>query len=180
MTEKKTEVSDTANIVKETVVLGDVSVGEESCVLFYAVLRGDVERITVGRYSNIQDNCTVHADAGYPVWIGDYVTVGHNAVLHGCTIGQGSLIGMGAVILNGARIGKECLIGAGSLILEDQVIPDGSLAAGSPAKVKRKLTEKERKKLYESSRHYVEMGKQLRAEGMCRLLSEGNCRRTTV
>ena len=96
------------------------------------------------------------------------MTVGHNTVLHGCTIGQGSLVGMGSVILNGARVGKECLIGAGSLILENQEIPDGSLAVGSPAKVKRQLTAEERKKLYESSRHYVEMGKQLRAEGMCR------------
>ena len=99
------------------------------------------------------------------------MTVGHNAVLHGCTVGRGSLIGMGSVILNGAFIGEECLIGAGSLVLENQVIPDGSLVVGSPAKVKRRLTEEERKNLYESSRHYVEMGKKLRNEGMCRLLS---------
>ena len=168
MTGKKPEVAKTASIVKDSVMLGDVTVGEDSCILFYAVLRGYVESITVGKCSNIQDNCTVHADTGYPARIGDYVTVGHNTVLHGCTIGQGSLIGMGSVILNGARVGKECLIGAGSLILENQEIPDGSLAVGSPAKVKRQLTAEERKKLYESSRHYVEMGKQLRAEGMCR------------
>lgn len=173
MNGKKPEAAETANIVKDSVVLGDVTVGEDSCVLFYAVLRGDVEKITVGKCSNIQDNCTVHADAGYPAAIGDYVTVGHNAVLHGCTIGQGSLIGMGSVILNGARIGKECLIGAGSLVLENQVIPDGSLAAGSPAEIKRQLTEEERKKLYESSRHYVEMGKRLQAEGLCRRISGG-------
>ncbi len=173
MNGKKSEAAETANIVKDSVVLGDVTVGEDSCVLFYAVLRGDVEKITVGKCSNIQDNCTVHADAGYPAAIGDYVTVGHNAVLHGCTVGQGSLIGMGSVILNGARIGKECLIGAGSLVLENQVIPDGSLAAGSPAEVKRQLTEEERKKLYESSRHYVKMGKRLQAEGLCRRISGG-------
>ena len=100
MNGKKPEAAETANIVKDSVVLGDVTVGEDSCVLFYAVLRGDVEKITVGKCSNIQDNCTVHADAGYPAAIGDYVTVGHNAVLHGCTVGQGSLIGMGSVILN--------------------------------------------------------------------------------
>lgn len=169
MTEKTPEAADSANIVKDSVVLGDVTVGEGSCILFYAVLRGDMEKIAIGKYSNIQDNCTVHADTGYPARIGDYVTVGHNSVLHGCTIGKGSLIGMGSVILNGARIGKECLIGAGSLILENQVIPDGSLAVGSPAKVKRQLTEEERKNLYESSRHYVETGKKLRDEGMCRL-----------
>lgn len=173
MNGKKPEAAETANIVKDSVVLGDVTVGEDSCVLFYAVLRGDVEKITVGKCSNIQDNCTVHADAGYPAAIGDYVTVGHNAVLHGCTVGQGSLIGMGSVILNGARIGKECLIGAGSLVLENQVIPDGSLAAGRPAEVKRQLTEEERKKLYESSRHYVKMGKRLQAEGLCRRISGG-------
>ena len=173
MNGKKPDAAETANIVKDSVVLGDVTVGEDSCVLFYAVLRGDVEKITVGKCSNIQDNCTVHADAGYPAAIGDYVTVGHNAVLHGCTVGQGSLIGMGSVILNGARIGKECLIGAGSLVLENQVIPDGSLAAGSPAEVKRQLTEEERKKLYESSRHYVKMGKRLQAEGLCRRISGG-------
>ena len=173
MNGKKPEAAETANIVKDSVVLGDVTVGEDSCVLFYAVLRGDVEKITVGKCSNIQDNCTVHADAGYPAAIGDYVTVGHNAVLHGCTVGQGSLIGMGSVILNGARIGKECLIGAGSLVLENHVIPDGSLAAGSPAEIKRQLTEEERKKLYESSRHYVEMGKRLQAEGLCRRISGG-------
>ena len=173
MNGKKPEAAETANIVKDSVVLGDVTVGEDSCVLFYAVLRGDVEKITVGKCSKIQDNCTVHADAGYPAAIGDYVTVGHNAVLHGCTVGQGSLIGMGSVILNGARIGKECLIGAGSLVLENQVIPDGSLAAGSPAEVKRQLTEEERKKLYESSRHYVKMGKRLQAEGLCRRISGG-------
>lgn len=171
MTGKKPEAADSANIVKDSVVIGDVTVGENSCVLFYAVLRGDVEKITVGKCSNIQDNCTVHADAGYPARIGDYVTVGHDAVLHGCTVGRGSLIGMGSVILNGAFIGEECLIGAGSLVLENQVIPDGSLVVGSPAKVKRRLTEEERKNLYESSRHYVEMGKKLRNEGMCRLLS---------
>ena len=112
MTGKKPEVAKTASIVKDSVMLGDVTVGEDSCILFYAVLRGDVESITVGKCSNIQDNCTVHADTGYPARIGDYVTVGHNTVLHGCTIGQGSLVGMGSVILNGARVGKECLIGA--------------------------------------------------------------------
>ena len=156
-----------ANIVKESVILGDVSIGENSTVLFHAVLRGDDDSIRVGKYSNIQDNCTVHADRGYPAVIGDCVTVGHNAVVHGCTVGDGSLIGMGAIVLNGAQIGKECLIGAGSVVLEGTVIPDGCLAVGCPAKVKRSLTEEERRKLYDSSWSYVETGRKLKKDGYC-------------
>lgn len=163
----RARITDSANIVKEAVVIGDVTVGENSTVLFHAVLRGDVEKIVIGRGSNIQDNCTVHTDTGCPALIGDNVSVGHNAVLHGCTIGEGSLIGMGAVVLNGAKVGRECLIGAGSVVLEKQVIPDGSLAVGNPAKVKRLLTEEEKRKLYWNSEAYVEAGRQLRAEGYC-------------
>lgn len=163
----RVKTADSANIVRDSTVIGDVTVGENSTVLFYAVLRGDAEKIVIGNFSNIQDNCTVHADRGFPTTLGDYVTVGHNAVIHGCTIGDGSLIGMGAVVLNGAKIGRKCLIGAGSLVLEHQVIPDGSLAVGNPAKVKRQLTEEERKKLYENSLEYVKVGKDLRAEGYC-------------
>lgn len=160
-------IASSANIVKQAVVLGDVTIGEDSTVLFQAVLRGDDESIRVGKCSNIQDNCTVHADRGYPAVIGDCVTVGHNAVVHGCTIGDGSLIGMGSVILNGAQIGKECLIGAGSVVLEGAVIPDGCLAVGCPAKVRRSLTEEERRKLYDSSRAYVETGRKLKKDGYC-------------
>ena len=163
------KIASSANIVKESVVLGDVTISEDSTVLFHAVLRGDCEKIVIGKCSNIQDNCTIHADAGYPAVIGAHVTVGHNAVLHGCTVGAGSLIGMGAVVLNGAQIGRECLIGAGSLVLEGQVIPDGSLAAGSPAKVKRLLTEEERRRLHESSQAYIQVGRNLKAEGYCRM-----------
>ena len=163
----RARITDSANIVKEAVVIGDVTVGENSTVLFHAVLRGDVEKIVIGRGSNIQDNCSVHTDTGCPALIGDNVSVGHNAVLHGCTIGEGSLIGMGAVVLNGAKVGRECLIGAGSVVLEKQVIPDGSLAVGNPAKVKRLLTEEEKRKLYWNSEAYVEAGRQLRAEGYC-------------
>lgn len=107
----------------------------------------------------------MHTDPGFPVLIGDSVTVGHNAILHGCSVGTGTTIGMGSIVLNGAKIGKECLIGAGSLVLQGQQIPDGSLAMGSPAKVKRTLTETERENLHESSREYTEIGRQLKAEG---------------
>ena len=156
------KIAQTANIVKEAVVIGDVTIGDGSCVLFHAVIRGDDDRIEIGRCTNIQDNCTVHVDRGCPAIIGNHVTVGHNAVLHGCTIGDGSL---GSVILNRAKIGKECLIGAESLVLEGQEIPDGSLAVGSPAKIKRMLTPQERAKLYENSESYVETGKRLRQAG---------------
>ena len=164
---KTNNIDLSANIVKESVILGDVSIGENSTVLFHAVLRGDDDSISVGKCSNIQDNCTVHSDRGYPAVIGDYVTVGHNAVVHGCTVGDGSLIGMGAIVLNGAQIGKECLIGAGSVVLEGTVIPDGCLAVGCPAKVKRSLTEEERRKLYDSSWSYVETGRKLKKDGYC-------------
>ena len=111
------KIASSANIVKESVVLGDVTISEDSTVLFHAVLRGDCEKIVIGKCSNIQDNCTIHTDKGCPAVLGDYVTIGHNAVVHGCTVGTGSLVGMGAVVLNRARIGKECLIGAGSVVL---------------------------------------------------------------
>lgn len=167
------KIAKSANIVKEAAVLGNVTVGEDSSVLFYAVLRGDKERIEVGDRSNIQDNCTVHADVGYPALIGNSVTVGHNAVIHGCQVGDGCMIGMGSVILNGAKIGKECLVAAGSLVLQNQIIPDRSLVMGSPAKVKRELTEEEVRHLYDSSASYVETGRMLREEGYVREFDGG-------
>lgn len=161
-------ISGTASIANGAVVVGDVSVGDYTSILFNAVLRGDDDSIRIGRCSNIQDNATVHTDRGHPTVIGNHVTVGHNAVVHGCTIGDGSLIGMGAVVLNGAKIGKQCLIGAGSLVLEGQEIPDGSFAAGSPAKIKRMLTDQEKQKIYENSMVYVETGKRLKRDGYAR------------
>lgn len=165
---KKPKIAKSANIVKEAVVIGDVEIQEEVSVLFYSVIRGDRSKITIGKCSNIQDNCTLHSDPEYPLTIGDYVTVAHHATLHGCTIGNGSLVGMGAIVLNGAQIGKECLIGAGSLVLQGQVIPERSLVMGSPAKVKRQLSEEEAKELYESSCAYREIGEQLKEEGYIR------------
>ena len=124
-------------------------------MLYFSVLRGDEAPIRIGEAVNIQENCTLHTSVGYPVEIGNYVTVGHNVVLHGCKIDDGSLIGMGSVVLDGAQIGKQCLIGAGSLITKNMVIPDGSLAMGSPAKIKRELTEEEKRHLYSNSMEYV-------------------------
>lgn len=118
-------------------VIGDVTVRKNCSVWYNAVIRGDSDHIEIGEGSNVQDNCVVHVDAGYPVQIGKGVTIGHGAILHGCTIGDNSLIGMGAIVLNGAVIGKNCLIGAGALVTQNTKIPDGSLAFGSPAKVVR-------------------------------------------
>ncbi len=135
-------------------VIGSVTIGEGSSVWYNAVLRADSDTITVGAGSNAQDNVSVHVDEGHPVVIGDDVSIGHNAVVHGCTIGDGSLIGMGAVVLSGAVIGSECLIAGGALVLGGTEVPDGSLVAGVPAKVRRELTAAEREGLRENARIY--------------------------
>ncbi|RCW46044.1 carbonic anhydrase/acetyltransferase-like protein (isoleucine patch superfamily) [Halopolyspora algeriensis] len=138
-------------------VLGQVRLGEQASVWYGAVLRADLDAITIGARSNIQDGCVLHADPGFPLTVGDGVTVGHRAVLHGCTVGEGSLIGMGAVVLNGATIGRGCLIAAGAVVLEGTDIPPGSLVAGTPAKVRRELTEEEQDALQLSAQQYVDL-----------------------
>lgn len=140
-------------------VVGNVELGENSSVWYQAVLRGDNEGIRIGKNSNIQDGTVVHTDAGYPVCIGDNVTVGHNAIIHGCQVEDDSLVGMGAILLNGCRIGRHCLIGAGALITQNTVIPDGSLVLGSPGKVVRRLTPKEQEGILRSAAEYVEAAK---------------------
>lgn len=137
-------------------VIGAVSLGAESSVWYNAVLRADGNTITVGAGSNLQDNVAVHVDTDFPVTIGENVSVGHNAVVHGCTIGDASLIGMGAVILNGARIGSGCLVAGGAVVLEGTEVPDGSLVAGVPAKVRRELTAEERQGLLRNADAYRE------------------------
>ena len=143
-------------IAPSAVVLGDVILKSGASVWFGSVLRGDTDMLTVGENSNIQDGSVLHADDGVPLVIGRNVTVGHKVMLHGCTIGNNSLIGIGAVILNGAVIGKNCLIGAGALITEGKIIPDGSLVMGSPGKVVRELTEVQIGAITLSAGHYVE------------------------
>ena len=130
-----------AFIAPNATVLGDVTVGEQSSLFFGAVARSELVPIVVGKRTNIQDNCILHTDANMPMTIGDNVTVGHGAILHSCTVGSNSLIGMGAIVLSGAVIGENCIIAAGALVPQGAVIPDGSLAMGSPAKVRRQLTE---------------------------------------
>jgi len=136
-------------------IVGNVDLGPGTSVWYNAVLRGDSEGITIGRNSNIQDNVSVHVDPDGPVVLGENVTVGHNAVVHSCTIGDESLIGMGAVVMGGAVIGKQCLIAGGALILEGTEIPDGSLVAGVPAKVRRPLTDDEKAGLLRNAEVYL-------------------------
>ncbi|MEC8909039.1 MAG: gamma carbonic anhydrase family protein [Pseudomonadota bacterium] len=137
-------------------VIGSCVLCEESSIWFNAVLRGDNDVITVGPQSNVQDGAVLHTDSGIPLTLGKGVTVGHNAMLHGCDIGDYSLIGIGAVILNKARIGKHCIIGANALVPEGMDIPDGSLVVGAPAVIKRELNDMQKKLLEASAAHYVQ------------------------
>lgn len=145
----------TAFVAAGARVIGAVTLGADSSVWYNAVLRADGDTISIGARSNVQDNVAIHVDAGRPAVIGDDVSIGHNAVVHGCTIGDGSLIGMGAVVLNGAVVGSGCLIAGGAVVLEGAEIPDGSLVAGVPAKVRRSLTEEERGGLRRNAEHYL-------------------------
>ncbi len=142
-------------IAPTAAVIGKVRLDKGASVWFGAVLRGDNELIHIGENSNVQDGSVMHTDMGYPLTLGTGVTVGHNAMLHGCTVGDYSLIGINAVILNGAKIGRHCIIGANSLIGEGKEIPDGSLVMGSPGKVVRELTEQQKNMLEASAAHYV-------------------------
>ncbi len=149
------EVHDSAWVADSAQVMGRVSLEEGASVWFGAVLRGDNEPIRVGRRSNIQDGSVLHSDQGQPLNIGEDVTVGHQVMLHGCTIGDGSLIGIQAVVLNGARIGRHCLVGAGALVTEGKEFPDGSMILGSPARVVRQLTPEQIEGLKRSAQGYV-------------------------
>lgn len=143
-------------IAHNATVIGKVLLQEKSSIWFNVVIRGDNDLITIGPESNVQDGSVLHTDSGVRLTLGRGVTVGHKAMLHGCEIGDYSLIGINAVVLNGARIGKHCLIGANTLIPEGMVVPDGSLVVGSPGKVKRELNENQRKMLELSAAHYVQ------------------------
>lgn len=142
-------------VAPNAVVVGDVRLGARASVWFGAVLRGDVERLTIGAGTNIQDNAVLHADPGKPLVLGERVTVGHLVMLHGCLVGDEALIGIGAVVLNGARIGARSLVGAGALVTEGKEFPEGSLILGSPAKLVRALTADELARLPESADRYA-------------------------
>ncbi|MGB0799402.1 MAG: gamma carbonic anhydrase family protein [Planktomarina sp.] len=151
-------------IAPDANVIGNVRIQSGASVWFGATLRGDNELIDVGAGSNIQENSVLHTDMGFPLTIGTNCTIGHKAMLHGCTIGDGSLIGMGATVLNGAKIGKGCLIGAGALITEGKVIPDGSLVMGAPGKVIRVLDDQAQQQLQLSALGYHANMRRFRSE----------------
>ncbi|WP_299417087.1 gamma carbonic anhydrase family protein [uncultured Sulfitobacter sp.] len=148
------QIDPTAWVAPDANVIGNVTLAQNSSVWFGCTLRGDNELISVGAGSNVQENSVFHTDPGCPLTIGENCTIGHKVMLHGCTIGDNSLIGMGATVLNGAKIGKNCLIGAGALITENKVIPDGSLVMGAPGKVVRTLDDKAIEGLRMSAMHY--------------------------
>ena len=145
-------------------LIGQVVVEAGASVWFGTTIRADHEEIRVGKGSNVQEICVMHIDAGYPLRIGENCTIGHKVMLHGCTIGDGSLIGMGATVLNGAKIGKGCLIGAGALITENKEIPDGSMVLGSPGKVVKELDGPRQQMLIASAVHYQQNMKRFRDE----------------
>lgn len=150
------QIHDSAFIADSARVIGNVVMEQESSVWFQAVIRGDNETITIGEGSNVQDAAVLHTDPGFPLTLSKGVTVGHHAMLHGCSIGDYSLIGINAVVLNGARIGKHCIIGANALIPEKMEIPDGSLVVGSPAVIKRSLNDVQKQMLEGSAGHYIQ------------------------
>ena len=153
------DVADTAWVAESAEVIGRVTLGDDVSIWFNAVLRGDSDTLSIGAGSNIQDGSVLHADHGSPLVVGERVTVGHQVMLHGCTIGDESLIGIGAVVLNGARIGRNCVVGAGALVTEGKEFPDGSLIVGAPAKVVRELSEAQIAGLKASAAHYVNNGR---------------------
>lgn len=155
--DKKAKTHPDTFIAETADVMGDITIDEGSSIWYSAVARGDMNYIKIGKYTNIQDNATLHVDTYEPLEIGDYTTIGHNAVVHGCTVGNNCLIGMGAIILNGATIGDNCIIGAGTLITEGTVIPPNSLVIGTPGKVKREVTEEEIETIKHNAERYEKL-----------------------
>ena len=155
------EIHPEAWVASNATIIGKVKLEKNSSIWFNAVLRGDIELITIGENSNIQDGSVLHTDPGYPLTLGKGVTVGHLVMLHGCQISDNSLIGIGSIILNNAKIGKNCIIGANTLITENKIIPDNSLVVGSPGRVLRKITDEEIKSIIENGQHYVKNSKKI-------------------
>ncbi|MEX3982232.1 gamma carbonic anhydrase family protein [Paraburkholderia sp. EG287A] len=161
---EKPHLADSAWVAPQAVVVGRATLGERTSVWFNAVIRADNEAITIGAGSNVQDGAILHTDPGYPMDIGQNVSIGHQAMLHGCTIGDDSLIGIQAVVMNGAVIGKQCLVGAGSVVTEGKVFPDRSLILGAPAKVVRELSEEQIASLTSNAADYVERAARFQRE----------------
>ncbi|MGE4328804.1 gamma carbonic anhydrase family protein [Diaphorobacter sp.] len=157
------QVAASAWVADSAQVIGDVQLAGDASVWFGTVVRGDTARISIGAGTNVQDASVLHADLGQPLVIGERVTVGHQVMLHGCTIGDESLIGIGAIVLNGARIGRNCLVGAGALVTEGKEFPDGSMILGSPARVVRQLTPEQIEGLRRSAQHYIDNAHRFKA-----------------
>jgi carbonic anhydrase/acetyltransferase-like protein (isoleucine patch superfamily) len=155
-------IDETAYVAANATVVGNVRIGTQSSVWFGAVVRGDTEEVTIGDRSNVQDLCVLHADPGFPCQIGDDVTIGHAAVIHGATVEDGAMIGIRAVVLNGAVISKGALVGAGAVVTEGTVIPPGHLAIGIPAKVFKELTPEQISRVTRAAKHYVEAASEYR------------------
>lgn len=157
------QIAESAWVADSAQVMGEVHMGADASVWFGTVVRGDTSSITIGEGTNVQDASVLHADLGMPLVIGRHVTVGHQVMLHGCTIGDESLIGIGAIVLNGAKIGKNCLVGAGALVTEGKEFPDGSMIIGSPARVVKQLTAEQMQGLRQSAQHYIDNARRFRA-----------------
>ena len=151
-------IDDSCFIAENSSIIGDVNIVENSSIWYGAVIRSDINTTIIGKNTNIQENSTLHNDFDFPTLVGDNVTIGHNCVVHGCTVGNNVLVGMGSVILNGAVIGENTIIGAGSLVTQNKKIPSGVLCMGSPARVIRELTVEEIESINTSAKHYIEMG----------------------
>jgi carbonic anhydrase/acetyltransferase-like protein (isoleucine patch superfamily) len=159
------EDRDSNFIAPDATLIGNIHVGRDVSIWFGAAIRGDNEKIAIGAGSNVQEHTIMHTDPGFALTIGEGCTIGHRAMLHGCTIGDNSLVGMGAIILNGAKIGRNCLVGAGALVTEGKEFPDNSLIVGQPAKVARTLDDASAARLGMSAQHYVNNGKRF-AKGL--------------
>lgn len=159
----KPTLSDSTWVADSAEVIGNVHFGENTSVWFGVIIRADNEPMMIGAGTNIQEAAVLHSDAGKPLTLGENVTIGHKAMLHGCTIGDGSLIGIGAVILNGAKIGKNSLVGAGALVTEGKEFPDGMLIVGSPAVAKREMSAEAIASVHEAARHYIDNAHRFRA-----------------
>ena len=162
---KQPVISPKAHKAYNATLFGNVVLKEGANVWFHATLRGDCSLIEVGKNSNVQDNCVIHVEETLPVLIGENVTIGHAAILHGCTVGDNSVIGMGAIVMDGAKIGKNCMVAAGALVTQHTVIPDGMLVMGSPAKVRRALTAEEVQANIDSALGYAQRAAQFAQDG---------------
>lgn len=156
------DIDDSAYISETATIIGKAVIKREASIWPNVTIRGDNETITIGVGSNVQEGCVLHTDPGFPLVVGDRVTIGHQAMLHGCTIGEGALIGIQAIILNNAKIGKNCLVGAGALVTENKEFPDNSLIIGSPAKAVRTLSEEDIARMHANTANYVERGQRFK------------------